>query len=310
MKKFFLSVMLMVMAITVSAMSDSRLRSAARFLSDRMAYELDLTPMQYDDCFEINYDFFVAANGVMDDVVDGYLDAVNTYYDYLDYRNEDIRQVLDAAQYARFLEADYFYSPIYTRRGGWYFRIYNVYNNPSFFYYDRPTGFYTYRGAHSRRAYSLGFYAGRYSGAPRYGSPFLIRQGRGFDMRRRQDFGANLRRRDAPRRYNNYRNPDQRNRAADPRYRSERPNVNAPRINERNRPDNAPGPSQSAPDQGRGRQPQSSRPAQTSPNRESGRQQPATSRSNPSSSKSAPANTKSTPAPKSGGGGVSRSGRR
>ena len=46
----------------VFAMSHSQMRETARFLSDRMAWELDMTPQQYDDCYEINYDFLFAIN--------------------------------------------------------------------------------------------------------------------------------------------------------------------------------------------------------------------------------------------------------
>ena len=41
----------------MGAMSMSKMRQNARFLTDRMAYELNLTPMQYDDVYEVNYDF-------------------------------------------------------------------------------------------------------------------------------------------------------------------------------------------------------------------------------------------------------------
>lgn len=298
MKKMILASLLLGLGLSVQAMSESRLRTAARFLSDRMAYELDLSPMQYDDCFEINYDFFIAANTVMDDVVDGYVDAINRYYDYLDYRNEDLRQVLTAAQYGRFLEADYFFSPIYTRGGSWYFRIYNIYNNTSFYYYDRPAGFYTYRGGHSRRVYRGGFYIDRYPVTARYRGTFRIREGRGFDMRRRQDFGANVRDRGAAPRYNHYPNANQRNRAADPRYRSERRNVNAPQINNRN--------NNSKPSAPKGK---SSAPQSGSPAPNGGRGGASTTQRQGSVSKQ-PSSSAPASSGRSGGGGVARSGRK
>ena len=46
--------MLALLSLNMMALSETRLREYARFLSDRMAYELDLTPMQYDDCYEVN----------------------------------------------------------------------------------------------------------------------------------------------------------------------------------------------------------------------------------------------------------------
>ena len=80
-------------------MSKSKIRTSARFLTDRMAYELDLTPRQYDDFYEINYDFLYEANLVMDDVMRGYRDAIYYYYELLDRRNEDASYVLNYYQY-------------------------------------------------------------------------------------------------------------------------------------------------------------------------------------------------------------------
>ena len=236
MKKIVLATMLALLSLNMMALSETRLRDYARFLSDRMAYELDLTPMQYDDCYEVNYDFLYAVDRVMDDVVYGYVDAINRYYDYLDYRNEDLRHILDYVQYERFLNADYFFRPIYTTRSGWHLRIYNVYTNRSFYYFDRPSVFYVYRGGHSRIHYSAGYYSSRYAIDRRYRAAVRIRETRDFDMRRRTDFGANIRQRTQPAkpRPNYYPNRNQQNRASDPRYRSERPNVNSPRINDRN----------------------------------------------------------------------------
>jgi hypothetical protein len=71
MKKIVLASMLALLSLNMMALSETRLRDYARFLSDRMAYELDLTPMQYDDCYEVNYDFLYAVDRVMDDVVYG-----------------------------------------------------------------------------------------------------------------------------------------------------------------------------------------------------------------------------------------------
>ena len=105
-------------------MSKSKIRTSARFLTDRMAYELDLTPRQYDDFYEINYDFLYEANLVMDDVMRGYRDAIYYYYELLDRRNEDASYVLNYYQYSRFMDADYFYRPIFNAGGRWNLRIY------------------------------------------------------------------------------------------------------------------------------------------------------------------------------------------
>jgi hypothetical protein len=45
-------------SMTVMAgMSTSKVRKETRFLTDKMAYEMNLSTQQYNDTYEINYDF-------------------------------------------------------------------------------------------------------------------------------------------------------------------------------------------------------------------------------------------------------------
>ena len=85
-----------------AAMSNSRVRKETRFLTDKMAYELNLNTAQYNDVYEINYDFISGVRYLMDDVLRGEEWALNRYYDYLDVRNvlnqhSPRRQAQDAA---------------------------------------------------------------------------------------------------------------------------------------------------------------------------------------------------------------------
>lgn len=82
----------------MGAMSISKMRQNTRFLTDRMAYELQLTSQQYDDVYEVNYDFINNVRYLMDDVVRGYDYALDRYYDFLDVRNDDLRWILSSAQ--------------------------------------------------------------------------------------------------------------------------------------------------------------------------------------------------------------------
>ena len=41
----------------MAGMSTSKVRKETRFLTDKMAYELSLSTQQYNDAYEINYDF-------------------------------------------------------------------------------------------------------------------------------------------------------------------------------------------------------------------------------------------------------------
>ena len=145
--------MLLMLTISVpamSAMSMSKVRQHARFLTDRMAYELNLTTMQYNDVYEVNYDFIDNVRYIMDDVTAGYPSAVDRYYDFLDFRNDDLRWILSASQYRRFMNVDYFYRPIYTTASEWLFRIYRVYNDITHFYFGKPHHYKSYKGEHYR----------------------------------------------------------------------------------------------------------------------------------------------------------------
>ncbi len=210
-------------------MSKSKIRTSARFLTDRMAYELDLTPRQYDDFYEINYDFLYEANLVMDDVMRGYRDAIYYYYELLDRRNEDASYVLNYYQYSRFMAADYFYRPIFNAGGRWNLRIYVTYSNHKFYYYDAPRHYKTYRGEHGRRYYSKGYYSGRYKKQDRYTGRMRISGSRDFGRSLKNDFGVNVRDRGRDNHYNNYNNSNQSNRTQDERHRD----VNSNRGNSR-----------------------------------------------------------------------------
>lgn len=147
----WMMILMLCMSIpAMGAMGMSKVRENARFLTDRMAYELKLTPMQYDDVYEVNFDFIDNVRHIMDDVVRGYDHAVDRYYQFLDYRNDDLRWILSASQYRRFMGVDYFYRPIYTTTSNWLFRIYKVYRNVNHFYFDKPHHYKSYRGGHYR----------------------------------------------------------------------------------------------------------------------------------------------------------------
>ena len=159
--------MLTLALATVALNSFARLsydevRREARFLTDRMRYELRLSVAQFDDVYEINYDFLWNVNEIIDDVIYGYDDAVDYYYYLLDVRNEDLSYVLRRSQYRRFLARDYFYRPIYNAGSYWAFRIYLHYTDRTFFHYGVPSPFDHYAGAHYRLHYPNGYYNDRY----------------------------------------------------------------------------------------------------------------------------------------------------
>lgn len=245
MKKYILTLALTIMGMTqMFALSTSSIRNHARFLTDRMAYELDLSPMQYDDIYEINFDFIYMADRIMDDVVFGYRDALDRYYNLLDDRNDDLRYVLTSSQYRKFINASYFYRPIYSTGRTWSFRIYTIYSNRTFFYYDAPRHYKTYVGEHSHYKYtSKDYYHKRYDHQKkdRYNEPnFHISIGHGRTDIQKHDFGTNVRERNnnEHNKVNNYKNTNSSNRTDNKYYKDNSGNKNAQEINNRNRTGN------------------------------------------------------------------------
>ena len=60
MKKFIFALIAMVMmTVSATAMSYEQARQQALFLTDKMAYELNLTDEQYEAAYEINLDYLM-----------------------------------------------------------------------------------------------------------------------------------------------------------------------------------------------------------------------------------------------------------
>ena len=135
MKKVILTLLaVFTVGVNANALSVHRSREEARFLTDKMVYELYLTDDQADDVYEINYDYFRALGPV-----DGLYDNI------FNRRYEDLSYVLYDWQWDYFLSCDYFLYPAYIYRGGWAFGIYNYYARTHFFY-GIPRLYYRYNG--------------------------------------------------------------------------------------------------------------------------------------------------------------------
>ena len=153
----------MGIALCSAAMSNSRVRKETRFLTDKMAYELNLSQAQYNDVYEINFDFINGIRYIIDDAMDGYQWALDRYYDCLELRNEDLRWVLNRSQYQRFADRTYFCRPVYATSSSWGFRIYISYTNHNHFFFPKPKIYHTYCGGHHHRAPNHpSYYKGRY----------------------------------------------------------------------------------------------------------------------------------------------------
>ena len=141
MKKMMFMAMIMVMTISANAMSYNKAKKEALYLSDKMAYELNLTDAQYDAVYEINLDYMMSVNGRND-----------VYGVWWERRNIDLQYVLTAYQYNKFIGLSYFYRPLTWKNGSWTFNVYTHYSNKSHFYKAHPKGYVNYKGGNNKKS--------------------------------------------------------------------------------------------------------------------------------------------------------------
>ena len=144
--------MMMVMTISANAMSYNAAKNEALFLSDKMAYELNLTAAQYEAVYEINLDYLMSLNGNAD-----------IFGIWWDRRNADLRFVLDTWQFDKYVALSHFYRPVAWHAGGWAFAVYSHYDRGRFFN-AHPKVFVTYRGGNNHKP--AHFYADRHMPKP------------------------------------------------------------------------------------------------------------------------------------------------
>ena len=151
--------MFMMTFTTASAMSYKQARQQALFLTDKMAYELNLTEDQYEAAYEVNLDYLMS--------VDTYDDLYGAYWRQ---RNMDLSYILLDWQYRTYLNATYFYRPLYWNAGYWHFVIYARYPRRDYFYFGCPHFYVSYRGGHSWRVNgNSSWYHGKRFGGPHPG---------------------------------------------------------------------------------------------------------------------------------------------
>lgn len=182
--------MFMMTFTTASAMSYEQARQQALFLTDKMAYELNLTEDQYEAAYEVNLDYLMS--------VDTYDDLYGAYWRQ---RNMDLSYILLDWRYRTYLNATYFYRPLYWNAGYWHFGIYARYPRRDYFYFGCPHFYVSYRGGHSWRVNgNRSWYHGRRFGGPHPGGHPRVGMRDGFnrgDYGRGRSFG-NLNRENRP----------------------------------------------------------------------------------------------------------------
>jgi len=136
-----------LIVMQANAMSYSRARNQALFLTDKMAYELMLTDDQYNACYEINLDYLMLIS------TSGDLFGI-----YWERRNSELSYVLTSAQFSRFIASEYFYRPVTWVNNRFYYSIYSRYERNRYFR-PAPAVYETYRGGN--RTYRNSAYNGR-----------------------------------------------------------------------------------------------------------------------------------------------------
>lgn len=196
MKNFISLVVVMLISLSASNLkawspwSISQVRENSRFLTDKMAYELDLTPRQYNDVYEVNYDFFCAVRFKLALIAQGYNQYYDVYYEALDLRSEDLRWVLSDSQFRRFVNIEYFYRPIYRYSDSYYLRVCQAYPHGTF-YFDFPHTLRVYAGEHHHGNYAKeSYYNGRYDHRT-YSRPVTVRGEGNYLQNRTSDFSNN-----------------------------------------------------------------------------------------------------------------------
>lgn len=127
MKRFIFSIIAMTIAVFANAMSYEQARREALFLTDKMAYELNLSDRQYEAAYEINLDYLMRIDRSHD-----------MYGSYWTIRNRELSYILTEWQYRAFCAANYFFRPVYWHGGCCHFYVYKHYPHRNHFYYNPP----------------------------------------------------------------------------------------------------------------------------------------------------------------------------
>lgn len=124
----------MLSTYNLIALPYSTARREALFLTDKMAYELNLSHEQYNDVYQINLDYFLNINKASD--------CTGNYWKY---RNFDMSCVLHDFQYTIYKTTSYFLTPIKWAHSAWHHFIYEHYNC-DFHYFKKPQCYNSYKG--------------------------------------------------------------------------------------------------------------------------------------------------------------------
>ena len=134
MRRLMITLIFLVSAMSSFAINYDDARREAWFLTDKMAYELDLNSLQYDRVYQVNMDYFLSINRITD--------ANGLYWQY---RDADLRCILTSWQYSLYSQIEYFVYPIRWVRSDWYYPAYDYYRR-GYYYFSRPQIVISYHG--------------------------------------------------------------------------------------------------------------------------------------------------------------------
>ena len=152
MKHLTILAAIMVLTFSAQALNYKDVKDEALFLTDKMAYELNLTDEQYEAVYEINLDYLLSLNTSND-----------LFGEYWKRRNTDLRYVLSDWQYKKYLDIEYFYRPVKWEDDAWVFIVYTHYAR-DLFYFTHPRAYDTYHGGNNFKHNH--FYADRIPNKP------------------------------------------------------------------------------------------------------------------------------------------------
>ncbi len=137
MRRFLIFAVMALGVLAAHAIPFEEARREALFLTDKMAYVLNVNEAQYEAFYEISLDYLMSLSSSRD--VKG---------THLNRRNYDINCVLTPMQYSKFYKADYFYTPA-KWDAGVVLKVYTRYPDRSKMYRKAPYSYSVYRGSHS-----------------------------------------------------------------------------------------------------------------------------------------------------------------
>ena len=106
MKRVLLSLLLVLTgSLAANALSYNDARERAWFLTDKMAYELNLNPEQYDVVYQVNLEYFLQVNSPSD--------CTGRYWRY---RNTDLRYILFGEEGVLIARVGEVYDQLYKRQ--------------------------------------------------------------------------------------------------------------------------------------------------------------------------------------------------